>query len=77
MDRDEVCDVLVDCRERIAEALSEARMALQDGAADEWDWAEAYWYSTIRTALDEDHDYVGGAGQTMQVTIDALQKGGE
>lgn len=74
MSKQEGADVLTDVKERIIEALEEARVAIEDAAPEEWDWAEAYWWSSIRTALVEDHDYVGGAGQTMQTTIDSLRK---
>jgi hypothetical protein len=74
MTKEEAADVLTDARDRIIEALEDARNALEDAAPEEWNWAEAYWWSHMRTALDEDHDYVGGAGQTMQTTIDALKK---
>jgi ABC-type transporter Mla subunit MlaD len=74
MSKQEAADVLTDVKERIIEALEEARAAIEDAAPEEWDWAEAYWWSHIRTALDEDHDYVGGAGQTLQTTIDSLKK---
>jgi hypothetical protein len=77
MGRQEAVDALTEVKDKIAEALEEARTIIQDAAPDEWDWAEAYWWSHIRTALDEDHGYLGGAGQTMQTTIDAIKAGDE
>jgi len=74
MDRQEAADILIDAKERILEALEEARQALR--ACDEeflFEQADAYWLAHIRTALDKEHGYLGGSMVTMQDTIDALE----
>jgi len=75
MDRIEVADVLQDARERVEEAMEEARTALaslEEGFL--LDQASAYWLAHVRTALDHEHGYLGGSMVTMQDTIDALRK---
>lgn len=77
MTKQEAVDVLTNVKERILEALEEARTALQDAARDEWGSAEAYWWAHIRCALDDNHEYLGGSMETLQDTINALEESEE
>ena len=54
---------LIDQASRLVSGTSE------DGAA------QAYWVAHIKTALSNDHEYMGGSMTTMQDTIDALRNG--
>ena len=63
--------------ERMQEIKEEIKTLLDEvthmirGTSEE-DRAKAYWSAHIRTALDEDHGYLGSSMVTMQDTIDAL-----
>ena len=39
--------------------------------------AEAYWYGTIISNLDDDHGFMGGSMHSMQDTIDELDLDGD
>jgi hypothetical protein len=63
--------------ERLQEIKDEMKALLAEAGAlvrgtDEEDRARGYWLAHIRTALDDDHDYLGGSMCTMQETVDAL-----
>lgn len=36
--------------------------------------AESYWYSTMTTCIDHDHDYMGGSMNSMQDTLEELDE---
>jgi hypothetical protein len=64
---------LVEIKEEIRELLDEA-YGLVRGTSEEAR-AKGYWYAHARMALDNDHDYLGRGGYTLQETIDALEEG--
>jgi hypothetical protein len=63
---------LMEIKEQMLALLRETEFLL-DGSS-EWNRAKGYWLPHIRTALDNDHSYLGGSMFTMQDTIDALGK---
>ena len=67
----ETVDRLEEIKEEIHELLHEAKR-LVCGTAEE-QRAKSYWLAHIAMSLDDDHDYLGGGGITMQDTIDALR----
>jgi len=73
MDRSEAAETLIEIKEQMLELLDHAREALR-GLDDDFleRQATSYWLAHIRTALDSDHEYLGGSMVTMQETIDAL-----
>jgi hypothetical protein len=40
----------------------------------EYERAKGYWIAHIKTALDKDHDYLGGSMHTAQDTVNSLTK---
>jgi hypothetical protein len=63
---------LMEIQEQMLALMRETEFLL-DGSS-EWARAKGYWLPHIRTALDNDHSYLGGSMFTMQDTIDALGK---
>ena len=61
---------LTEIKEQMLALLREAEFLLDDSS--ERARAKGYWLPHIRTALDNDHSYLGGSMFTMQNTIDAL-----
>jgi len=60
-------------KEEIKELLHESRYILKN--ADDritYERASSYWLAHIVTALDNDHDYLGGSMCTLQDSIDEL-----
>jgi hypothetical protein len=71
MKREDI-DRLEEIRDEIKELLDEATGILRRGGGITYERARSYWLAHIRTALDKDHDYLGGSMVTMQNTIDEL-----
>ena len=61
---------LAEIKEDMLGLLDEAKHIVR-GTPD-WERAKGYWIAAIRTALDEEHEYLGGSMCTMQDTIDSL-----
>ena len=63
---------LAEIKDEIEELLDEARGIIRSGDEGAYERALVYWLAHIRTALDNDHEYLGGSMVTMQDTIDEL-----
>lgn len=68
---DNKAERLMEIKEEMLELLDEARMLVR--GTHEEDRAGAYWLAHIRMALDNEHNYLGRGGCTMQSTIEALE----
>lgn len=55
-------------KDQIKELLNEALDLVPEGGAKAR--AKAYWYPHIITALDNDHEYMGGSMCSMQDTLE-------
>ena len=66
---------LEEIRDEMKELLNEAARILRKGDDAAYERARVYWLAHIRTALDKEHDYLGGSMITMQDTIDELAEG--
>jgi hypothetical protein len=64
-------DRLEEIKDEIHELLREARRLVR-GTPEE-DRAKAYWLAHLAMSLDDDHEYLGRGGITMQDTIEALR----
>ena len=62
---------LEEIQQEMLDLLNEAR-DLVSGTAEE-DRAHHYWYAHVKTALTDDHDYLGGSMFTMHDAIRALR----
>lgn len=67
----ELADELEEIKAQMLDLLQEAEGLLR-GTGVILDRARSYWLAHIRTALDDDHDYLGGSMHTMQDSIDEL-----
>lgn len=61
---------LQEIKDEMLELLARARK-LVEGTEQEGS-AKAYWLAHIRTALDKEHNYLGGSMCTMQEDIDEM-----
>ena len=61
---------LAEIKDEINELLEEAWQLVR-GTSEEGR-AKGYWMAHIRTALDDEHDYLGRSMCTMQETAEAL-----
>jgi hypothetical protein len=59
-------------KDQIKELLDEAIDLVPDGGVKER--ARSYWYSQIVTALDDDHEYMGGSMCTMEDTLNEFDE---
>jgi hypothetical protein len=59
-------------KDQIKELLDEAIDLVPDGGVKER--AQSYWYSHITTALDDDHEYMGGSMCTMEDTLNEFDE---
>ena len=64
-------------RERFEEIKYEMQDLLEEALElipeTEEDAVASYWYSQILTAIDNNHDYLGGCSYSMQDTLDGWQ----
>ena len=71
----EIIFELEEIKEQIKESIQEAKNLLkQVGSSTIESRAKSYWIAQLLIALDNDHDYLGGAGCTMQDTIDEISE---
>ena len=70
-----LAEELEEVQEQMLELLDQAERIVS--GTNEYDSARGYWLAHIKTALSNDHDYLGGSMSTMQDTIDALREGDE
>jgi hypothetical protein len=67
MSRFEAGERILDIKEEIIDLLQEAMDLMRiEGTDTERERARSYWYAHIRTALDEDHGYMGRSMCTME-----------
>lgn len=72
--RQEAARELEDIKCEIEDLISQARRVLKEaGDEHELRYAESYWIAHLRTALSNDHSYLGGSMGPMQSTIDSLR----
>lgn len=64
---------LQELKDEIKERLDEAMRMVRRHGGIEWERAKAYWCGNISTSLDDEGDFVGGPGHSMQNTIDELE----
>lgn len=64
-------DALAEIKESIKELVEYAFDRVSDSEKER---AKGYWYASIMMALDDEHDFMGGSGGTMQSTIDAMDE---
>jgi len=67
---------LEEIRERMHELLEEAEEIVRnfEGGDMAYQRAKSYWLAHIKTALDDEHDYLGGSMVTMEDTINEMEK---
>lgn len=69
---DDASERLYEIKDEIKELMKEAKSILQHTDERTWARAKSYWYAHIVSALDKEHDYMGGSTVTMQDTIDEI-----
>ena len=64
-------------RERFEEIKYEIKDLLEEALelipGSDGDGVGSYWYAQILTAIDNDHDFLGGCSYSMQDTLDDWQ----
>lgn len=63
---------LSEIKEEIKDLLFKAKEIVRRADKFEYDRASGYWIAQIETALDKNHDWLGGCMCTMEDTINAL-----
>jgi hypothetical protein len=68
-------DRLIEIKQEIKELMQEARQIARRADKGASSRFESYAYAHIVSALDKDHDYLGGSMVTMQDVIEELEDG--
>jgi hypothetical protein len=69
---------LEEIKNEMKDLLAEAEeMVRRCGDSSVWQRAKSYWVGHIATALDDESNYVGSSGWTLQQTIDEIPVEGE
>ena len=78
INQEKIADRLQEIKDQIKELVEESRN-LVDEIKDQRasNRAASYWLAQMQIALDDSHRWVGGAGETMQETIDELRESNE
>lgn len=73
MTEKQIANMLREIKDDIKNQIGEARNLLRFvESATTKERAKSYWLSQIETALDNDHDWLGGSMCTMEDTINEL-----
>lgn len=72
----QAAEELTEIRREFEQLLARAQGALEGVPALMRRRAERSWFASVRTALDNDHDYLA-RGYTLQDTIDELTEGAD
>lgn len=70
----EIADALEEKLDELKDLMREVRGLVQEVGGITNERAEVYWLAHIRTALDNDHDYLGGSMTTMADTIEEIRE---
>ncbi len=73
VDNDQLAQDLRDCYERLKEAVADLRPLIRHLPPMERERAKAYWLPSLETALDDEHDYLGGSPCTLLEVVEKLE----